>query len=250
MIRIRGLTKRFGKKTAVDGLHLEVHPGEIFGLLGPNGAGKTTTFKMAVGLLRPDRGTVEICGHDVGREPREAKACVGFVAEDPILYDKLTGWEFLELVCYLWSVPRREGEARARRLLALFGLEEDAGKLIEAYSKGMRRKIALAGALIHDPPVLILDEPTEGLDPPAATLVRELLRTLAERGKTILLASHRLEIAERFCHRVGVMDRGKLLAVGPMEELAAEGSLEELFLKLVGTDGDVILAYLEAEGGA
>ncbi len=253
MIKLSGLTRRYGATLAVDSLDLELQPGEIFGFLGPNGAGKTTTFKMVVGLLRPDQGTVEVCGYDIKGQERQAKACIGFVADDPFLYDKLNAVEFLELVCALWSVHRREGEERARRLLELFDLADVRGDLINTYSKGMKRKIALAAALIHDPQVLILDEPTDGLDPPAARMVRDLLRELADRGKTVFLSTHILEIAERFCDRVGIIDRGKLVAVGPVKELLVEhreASLEELFLKLVGGDKQQeILAYLEKTGG-
>ena len=253
MIKLTGLTRSYGTTLAVDRLDLELQPGEIFGFLGPNGAGKTTTFKMAVGLLRPDQGMAEICGFDIKQEERKAKTCLGFVADDPFLYDKLNAVEFLELVCYLWSVPRREGEERAKRLLKLFDLDAVRGDLIDTHSKGMKRKLALAAALIHDPQVLILDEPTDGLDPPAARMVRDLLRELADRGKTIFLSTHILEIAERFCDRVGIIDQGKLVAVRPVEELLVErreASLEELFLKLVvGDKQKEILAYLEKTSG-
>lgn len=243
------LTRHFGPKVAVDGISLQIKAGEIFGLLGPNGAGKTTTFKMIVGLLRPTRGTVRVCGFDIQGESRQAKACIGFVADDPFLYEKLTAVEFLELVCALWSVPRHEGERRAEHLLKLFDLWDVRGHTIGTYSKGMRKKLAIAGALIHDPPVLIIDDLTEGLDALSVRMVRDLLRALAGRGKAILISTHILEIAERFCDRVGIIDQGKLVAVGPVQELLVErreASLEDLFIKLVGGEkSQEIAAYLE-----
>jgi ABC-2 type transport system ATP-binding protein len=252
LIELNQLTRRYGATLAVDNLTLELRPGEIFGFLGPNGAGKTTTFKMAVGLLRPDSGSVKICGFDIKQEERQAKACIGFVADDPFLYEKLNAEEFLELVCALWNVSRMDGEKRAERLLRLFDLYNVRADLIDTYSKGMKRKIALAAALIHDPKVLILDEPTDGLDPAAARMVRDLLRELADRGKTVFLSTHILEIAERFCDRVGIIDQGRLVAIGSVDELLVrrrEESLEDLFLKLVGGDKqDEISAYLEKIG--
>lgn len=248
-LRLADLTRYFGQKRAVDAVDLDVQFGEIFGLLGPNGAGKTTTLKMIVGLLRPSHGTVYVLGHDIQRAPREAKAQLGFVADEPFLPGNLNTMEFLELVCALWSVPRREGERRAERLLKLFDLWDTRGNMIGTFSRGMRRKLSLAGALIHDPQVLILDDLTEGLDPPSVRMTRDLLRELANRGKAVLISTHILQIAERFCDQVGIMDQGRLVAVGSVQELLTEQravGLEDLFMKLVGRDkSQEIAAFLE-----
>lgn len=210
LIRFDGLTRCYGETVAVRELNLAVNAGEVYGLLGPNGAGKTTALKVAVGLLRPTAGTVEICGYDIRTHPRQAKARLGFVPDSPLLVDKLSAVEQLELVATLWGVPRKLGERRADELLALFGLTDVAHDRIETYSRGMRKRLALAAALMYDPQVLILDEPTEDLDPPTARLVRELLGELARRGRAVLIATHLLAVAEKFCDRVGILHQGQL----------------------------------------
>jgi len=213
------LTRRYGEFTAVEALDLEVRAGELFGFLGPNGAGKTTTLRMLVGLLRPSAGEVAVAGHSLAAAPEAARARLGFVPETPFLYDRLTAREFLALCAALYDVPADVAGRRAAALLALLELLPAADALIESYSHGMRQKTALAGALIHDPDVLFLDEPTVGLDPRSARVIKDLLRALCDRGKTVFLSTHVLEIAERLCDRVGILHHGRLVALGTMEEL-------------------------------
>lgn len=239
MIRVEQLCKRFGALTAVDGLNLEVQPGELFGFLGPNGAGKTTTIRMLTGLLRPTAGWVVIGGYDIQREPVRAKALLGYVPDEPVLYEKLTGREFLTFMADLYRVDRSRRNERIPELLELFGLSECADELIQSYSRGMRQKLAVAGALVHEPRVLILDEPTVGLDPRGARVLKDVLRALIGRGVTVFMSTHVLEIAEHMCTRVGIIDWGPLIACGTMEELRAQAredsaTLEDIFLKLTG----------------
>jgi ABC-2 type transport system ATP-binding protein len=238
-IHATNLAKRFGPLTAVDDLSLSVYAGEVFGFLGPNGAGKTTTIRMFAGLVQPTSGAASVAGFDVVAEAQEVKRRVGYVAETPYLYPKLSGREFLEFLGGLFEVPPRTVRTRAERLLALFELADKANDLVETYSHGMRQKLALAGAILHEPPVLFLDEPTSGLDPRSARLVKDLLVALVERGHTVFLSTHVLEIAQHLCHRVGIIDRGRLIATGTLDELRqnahdAAGSLEDIFLQLTG----------------
>jgi len=238
LIRTEHLARSFGSQWAVRDLNLMVRGGEIFGFLGPNGAGKTTTIKMIVGLLRPTAGRVEIDGHDVQNEMIQAKAACGYVPDEPNLYLKLSGRELLRFVADLYEVDRSLREHRIQELLRLFDLSEAADDLIDSYSHGMRQKAALAAALIHDPKVLVLDEPTVGLDPKSARLIKDILRQLAGRGAAIFLSTHILEIAEPMCDRIGIINHGELVAVGTMAELRALGagtsSLEDIFLNLTG----------------
>ena len=239
IIQASGLTKRFGKLTAVRELTLEVGAGQVFGFLGPNGAGKTTTIRMLTGLVRPTSGSALVAGYDVTLEPREVKRRVGYLAETPYLYPKLSGREFLSFMAGLYEVPAAVARQRASRLLNLFELADRADELVEAYSHGMRQKLALAGAMLHEPPVLFLDEPTSGLDPRSARLVKDLLVALVERGHTVFLSTHVLEIAEQLCHRVGIIDRGQVVATGTLDELRQQAqrnaySLEDIFLQLTG----------------
>ncbi|TME96545.1 MAG: ABC transporter ATP-binding protein [Chloroflexi bacterium] len=239
IIQASGLTKRFGKLTAVRELTLEVGAGQVFGFLGPNGAGKTTTIRMLTGLVRPTSGSALVAGYDVTLEPREVKRRVGYLAETPYLYPKLSGREFLSFMAGLYEVPAAVARQRASRLLNLFELADRADELVETYSHGMRQKLALAGAMLHEPPVLFLDEPTSGLDPRSARLVKDLLVALVERGHTVFLSTHVLEIAEQLCHRVGIIDRGQVVATGTLDELRQQAqrnaySLEDIFLQLTG----------------
>jgi ABC-2 type transport system ATP-binding protein len=240
MIQTTNLTKHYGTLAAVQGLNLGVQQGELFGFLGPNGAGKTTTIRMIVGLLRPTAGTVNVAGHDVQREPLAVKRAVGYLAQTPPLYERLTGREFLRFLGGLYGLDDEQIEARAERLLTLLELADKADHLIESYSGGMRQKIGLCGALLHEPPVLVLDEPLTGLDPYSARRVKDLLRELVRQGRTIFLSTHVIEIAERVCDRVGILDQGQLVAVGSIEALraqarsSAETTLEDLFLQLTG----------------
>ncbi len=249
MIETRALAKNYGEILAVDHLDLTVPPGEIFGFLGPNGAGKTTTIKMLVGLLRPTRGQALIGGYDIQRQPLQAKALIGFVPDTPFLYEKLTGQEFLQFIARLYDLEPVVATRRAEELFRLFDLEERASDLIQSYSHGMRQKIALSAALLHEPRVFFLDEPTVGLDPKSARQVKDLLRHLAERGTAIFMSTHILEVAERMCDRVGIIDQGRLIACGTMDELrqaGGTGTLEDIFLQLTGGAEVAELArYLE-----
>jgi ABC-2 type transport system ATP-binding protein len=252
-IGLRGLTKFFGERAAVDGMSLDVAPGELFGFLGPNGAGKTTTIKLLVGLLRPSLGTAALCGYDVVEQAREARAVAGYCPDTPALYDKLTGREQMRLVADLYRVPRSLQAQRAAPLLDSLGLAGRADDLIQAYSRGMRQKLSLACALLHDPRVIFLDEPTVGLDPAGARLLKDVLRGLCAQGRTVFLSTHVLEIAELLCDRVGVVRDGRLVAVGTPRELRdanGEASLEDAVLRLVGdSDGGDLRPLLRALDG-
>ena len=232
-----GLRKTYGPLEAVKGVNLQVREGEIMGFLGPNGAGKTTTIKMLTGLLTPTAGTARICGYNIQAQPIQAKSCIGYVPDTPNLYGKLNAWEFLRFMGRLYRVPSAQLETRAAELLKLFDLEEAAGDLLEGDSHGMQQKRALAGAPVHHPQVLFLDEPTVGLDPKSARLIKALLRQIADRGNAVFFSTHILEIAERMCDRVAIINKGEIIAVGTMEELragGASGSLEDIFLDLTG----------------
>jgi ABC-2 type transport system ATP-binding protein len=249
-IRASGLTKRFGKFAAVSDVSLDVGAGEVFGFLGPNGAGKTTTIRMLAGLVRPSSGSALVAGFDVAAEPRQVKRRVGYLAETPYLYGKLSGREFLAFMGGLYEVPPALARSRAERLLSLFELADKADDLAESYSHGMRQKLALAGAMLHEPPVLFLDEPTSGLDPRSARLVKDLLVALVERGHTVFLSTHVLEIAEHLCHRVGIIDHGQVVATGTLDELRHQAhveayTLEDIFLQLTGgSEERELAAYL------
>jgi len=250
IIQACGLTKRYGKLVAARDVTFEVGAGQVFGFLGPNGAGKTTTIRMLTGLVRPTSGTAQVAGFDVQSEPLEVKRRVGYLAESPYLYPKLSGREFLGFMGGLYQVPAAVARQRAARLLSLFELSDKADELVETYSHGMRQKLALAGALLHEPPVLFLDEPTSGLDPRSARLVKDLLVGLVARGHTVFLSTHVLEIAEQLCHRVGIIDRGQVIATGTLDELRQQAqqeaySLEDVFLQLTGgTEDRELAAYL------
>lgn len=237
MIQTFDLGKDYGSLAAVKHLNLTVNPGELFGFLGPNGAGKTTTIRMLTGLLRPTSGTATVAGHDILREPLEVKAAIGYLAENPFLYDKLTGREFINLLADLYRVPQTGRQARVQQLLDLFDLVDKADELIGSYSHGMRQKIGLSGVLVHNPRVIFLDEPTTGLDPRSARLVKDILKGLTAKGVTVFMSSHILEIVEHMCDRVAIINNGELVAVGSIDELrsqASGSSLEDIFLSLTG----------------
>lgn len=236
-VDLQGLTKLYGGVAAVDDLWLRVEPGQIVGFLGPNGAGKTTTLRMLTGLLKPTRGVALVAGHDIVRDAIEAKRRIGYVPDGPYLYEKLTGREFLEFVAGLYGVPQAVARRRSGDLLALFDMEEKAGEMIEGYSHGMRQKLGVVAALQHDPTVLFLDEPTGGLDPRSARALKDLLLAMAREGRTVMLSTHVLEIAEQMCDRLAIIDHGRLIAEGTMAELRRGGtaSLEDLFLRLTGS---------------
>ena len=236
-LEIRGLKKIFDRP-AVDGLDLVVRAGEFYSLLGPNGAGKTTTLRMVAGLLRPDAGTIEVNGIDALNDPVSAKQIMAWVSDEPMIYDKLTPYEYLEFVAGLWGVDSRLAERRATELIDWLGLGPHAHERCEGFSKGMRQKVALAGALVHEPKLIILDEPLTGLDARAARLVKDALLARVRQGCTVIMTTHILEVAERMAERIGVISRGRLIAEGTLEELRKQSgssntSLEDVFLTLV-----------------
>jgi ABC-2 type transport system ATP-binding protein len=239
-LAVRGLTKHFDRP-AVDGLDLTIRSGEFYALLGPNGAGKTTTLRMVAGLLRPDAGTVSLLGIDALKDPVRAKQIMAWVSDEPMIYDKLTPLEYLEFVAGLWGSDPAASERAARDLLASLGLAAHLDERCERFSKGMRQKVALAGALVHDPRLIILDEPLTGLDAVSARHVKGLLQERVRGGDTVIMTTHILEVAERMADRIGVIANGKLIAEGTLDELRQwngenHASLEETFLALVESD--------------
>ena len=242
-LELAGLVKRFDRP-AVDGLNLNVRTGEFYALLGPNGAGKTTTLRMIAGLLRPDAGSIRVGSLDALADPAAAKRMMAWISDEPMIYDKLTPCEYLEFVAGLWGVAPAAAQTRARELLDWLDLLPHAQERCEGFSKGMRQKVALAGALIHEPRLIILDEPLTGLDAGSARQVKSVLRERVQRGGTVIMTTHILEVAERMADRIGVIARGKLIAEGTLDELrlkagrnesvaAAGASLEDTFLALV-----------------
>ncbi|MDE1147070.1 MAG: ABC transporter ATP-binding protein [Azospirillaceae bacterium] len=236
-LEVRGLAKSFGRP-AVRGLDLTIAPGEFYGLLGPNGAGKTTTLRMIVGLLAPDAGTVRVFGIDALADPIAAKRQIAWLPDEPLIYDKLTPLEFLEFVAGLWGVPAADALARADELLHRLDLWEHRAERCEGFSRGMKQKTALAGALIHNPRLLILDEPLTGLDAAIAREVKDILTERVKAGATIILTTHILDVAERLVGRIGIIRDGQLLAEGTLAELRgrvgrSDSTLEEVFLDLV-----------------
>ena len=234
---IQALSKRFDRP-AVDKLDLKVRRGEFYGLLGPNGAGKTTTLRMVAGLLKPDAGSISIFGIDALTDPVEAKRITAWVSDEPMIYDKLTPTEYLEFVAGLWSIEPAEAERRANELIGWLGLSPHAHERCEGFSKGMRQKVALAGALVHDPMLIILDEPLTGLDAGSARQVKTVLRERVTAGGTVIMTTHILEVAERMADRIGVIAGGRLIAEGTLDELRlkagkGDSSLEDTFLTLV-----------------
>jgi ABC-2 type transport system ATP-binding protein len=239
VIRLRELSKRYGKFTAVDSIDLDVPRGELFGLLGPNGAGKTTTLRMIAGILRPTSGSVLMGGVDMHAHPLAAKARLGYIPDRPFVYDKLTAGEFLRFAAALYGQQGPAVEQRSDELLELFELTPWKNELTESLSHGMRQKLIISGALVHRPEIIVVDEPMVGLDPKSARLLRELLRQFVDRGGTVLMSTHTMEVAEAMCDRIAIFHHGRIVALGTMEELRRETSsgdmrLEELFLKLTG----------------
>jgi ABC-2 type transport system ATP-binding protein len=237
MISLIHLTKRFGRLTAVSDVTVEIPAGEIFGFLGPNGAGKTTTIKMMAGILQPTEGTIVIDGKDLAEDPVGAKQVTGFIPDRGFLYEKLTGIECLQFVASLYSMDQSRTEVRIRELVALFEMDGWAGDLIESYSHGMKQRLVMSAALIHEPKVIVVDEPMVGLDPKGGKLVKSIFRSLASNGVSIFMSTHTLAIAEEMCNRIGIIHEGCLIAVGTAAELrqkaGAEGrDLEAVFLKL------------------
>ncbi|MDT8340038.1 MAG: ABC transporter ATP-binding protein [Longimicrobiales bacterium] len=241
LLRLRGVHKRYGAFEAVRGIDLEVYPGEVFGFLGPNGAGKTTTIRMVAGVLEPSAGEVRLGGFDLGREPERAKALLGYIPDRPYLYEKLSGREFLRFVAGLWGAAGPAAEERGERLLRLFSLEEWGDELIESYSHGMRQKLLITSALLHQPRLIVVDEPMVGLDPRSARILKDLFRAFADEGGAVFLSTHTLEVAEALCDRIAILSRGEVIARGTMAELRALGEgetdarLEDIFLRVTGS---------------
>jgi ABC-2 type transport system ATP-binding protein len=233
---IDGVTKRFGAKVAVHDLSLTLQAGEIFAFLGPNGAGKTTTLKMTIGLLRPNVGQVMVCGHPTDREDSVAKQHLAYVPDQPFIYDKLTGREFIQFTRDMYGVPVDLAEQRLAELNKDMALSDFLDRLCETYSHGMKQKVALAAALIHNPSVLVVDEPMVGLDPRTARSLKELFREHAARGGTVFMSTHTLDVAEQVADRIGIINHGKLIALGTLAELRQQsrmdGRLEDIFLRL------------------
>lgn len=238
MIEISKLTKDYGTTVAVNKLNLNIAAGDIYGFIGPNGAGKTTTIRMMGGILAPTSGDIIIGGVNMRQDPVKVKKTIGFVPDRPFLYEKLTGMEFLRFSADLYDVNRDTFSQKAKNLLQQFALWNWADELIEAYSHGMKQRLIIASALLHDPPILIIDEPMVGLDPQAVHMVKDILKDLAARQTTIFISTHTLSIAEDLCHRIGLIHKGTLLAEGSLEELQSiaklgEARLEEVFLTII-----------------
>lgn len=248
MIQLEHLSKRFGAFTAVHDLNLNIAEGEIFGFLGPNGAGKTTTIRMMMGLLRPTTGRVILGGHDLAVDPLSAKAISAFVPDRPYIYEKLTGREFLSFVGGLYQVPSDQCQERIEESLSFFSLVDWGDELIESYSHGMKQRLVVASALLHDPQIIVVDEPMVGMDPIGTRLFKALLRSLTLKGKTIFMSTHSLEVAEELCDRIGIILGGKMIALGTLDELqrqaGSEARLEDIFLKL--TAAPDMLEVIEA----
>jgi ABC-2 type transport system ATP-binding protein len=241
MIRLKGLTKRFKQVTAVDNVSLMVAPGEIYGFLGPNGAGKTTTIKMLAGIIRPTSGSIFIDGLDLLKHPIEVKARVGFIPDRPFLYEKLTGLEFMSFMANLYGFNGATREKRIQQFLELFELTEWAEELVGSYSHGMKQRLIMSAALLHEPRVFIVDEPLVGLDPKGARLIKRIFARLKRSGLTVFMSTHTLEVAEELCDRIGIIQKGELLAEGTVAELKElagqeDPRLESIFLRLTGAE--------------
>ena len=235
MITTHGLSKRYGQKLALDNLNLDVMKGELFCFLGPNGAGKTTTIKLMTGLLHPTAGRVEICGIDIQDNPTAAKQVIGYIPDQPFLYDRLTGREFLHFVACLYNQTDGLMDGKMAGLLDLFGIEDIIDQLIDGYSHGMRQKLSFCAAFLHDPQVIIVDEPWVGLDPKSIKLLKRHLREKTREGMTVFMSTHTLSIAEEISDRIGIISEGKLVAIGKVEEIKAMSQseqFEDVFLDL------------------
>lgn len=251
MITTENLSRSYGNKAALVGLNLTVEPGEILGFLGPNGAGKSTTVKILTGMIHPDAGRALVAGFDVVAQPMEVKKRIGYVPETAALYDGLTGGEYLELIACLYHIDSKTAAARRSELLELFGLLGNENDRMSEYSKGMRQKVAIIAAMMHRPEVLILDEPLDGLDANAAMIVKELLKQMAHQGKTVLFCSHILDVVDRMCSKIVIINHGRLVASGTSDDLkhqTGEASLEAAFGKLTGGQdvGRVAADFLSA----
>ena len=237
MIQLKNITKRYANFLAVNELNLSVDKGEVFGFIGPNGAGKTTTIKMMGGIMEPTSGTVTIAGINMQEQPENAKRKIGFIPDRPYLYEKLTGMEFLKFTADLYGVGQNGFHSKAAKNLKMFSLADWSDELIESYSHGMKQRLIMAAALLHDPEVIIVDEPMVGLDPAAIMMVKKLFRQLAEKGAAIFMSTHTLKVAEDICDRIGIINKGKLIASGTTSDLQRDANvtsadLEQVFLNL------------------
>jgi ABC-2 type transport system ATP-binding protein len=253
MLRLEGVTKKYGPFKAVNGVDLSVPKGRIFGFLGPNGAGKTTTIRMIAGVLLPSSGRVVIGGDDLATEPEKAKSRIGYIPDRPYLYEKLSGGEFIRFVAGLWGTDGKATEERAKRLLQLFNLAEWENELIESYSHGMRQKLLISSALIHQPELIVVDEPMVGLDPKSARILKDLFKTYVSNGGTVFLSSHTLEVVEVLCDSIAIIHEGNIIAQGTMDDLrqqsdAGGAHLEEIFLKVTGGEevADIVASLQDA----
>jgi ABC-2 type transport system ATP-binding protein len=242
VIRLEALTKRYGAHEAVRNLSLHVPAGELFGFLGPNGAGKTTTIKMIAGLLRPTSGRIEIAGHDLASHPVEAKGALGFIPDRPFLYEKLSALEFMKFVAGIYGFDVGALNGRIDELLTLVELHQVRSQLIESFSHGMKQRLVMASAFLHQPQVMVVDEPMVGLDPRGARLIKQVFREYCDSGHSVFVSTHTLEVAQELCDRIGIILRGELVALGTIDELKAKAEtkgqdLEEIFLKLTGGEG-------------
>ncbi len=261
LLRASGLCKRYGSFPAVQDLDLNLRRGEIYGLLGPNGSGKSTTIRMLTGILAPTSGSINIAGHDLTKEPEKAKAAIGYVPDEPLLYEKLSAVEFLEFIAELYDVPRSVRSPRIQSLLNTLDLSHKSADLIQSYSRGMKQKISIAAALLPEPQILIMDEPVTGLDPISARILKGILRRMARNGKAVIMSTHLLEIAEHLCDRIGILAEGTLMAEGTMEELSSmsrqadfsgasheNATLEDIFIQLAaGEEHKELIQSLEDE---
>jgi ABC-2 type transport system ATP-binding protein len=241
MIELKSITKKYGNFRAVDNLNLTVEKGELFGFIGPNGAGKTTTIKMIGGILAPSSGTVTVAGIDMQKQPEAAKRKIGFIPDRPYLYEKLTGMEFLRFTADIYGVPDRIFDKRAHENLEMFSLSDWSAELIESYSHGMKQRLIMSAALLHDPQVIIVDEPMVGLDPMAIMLVKDLFQRLAREGVTVFMSTHTLAVAEETCDRIGIIHKGHMIASGTTADLQREANvsdadLERIFLNLTSVE--------------
>ena len=244
MINIKNLTKHYGNLTAVSALSLNIPAGECFGFLGPNGAGKTTTIKLLAGLLKPNEGTIEIGGYDVQRDPQKVKGIIGYIPDKPFIYEKLTGGEFLDFIAELYQVNEDFVKEKREELLNLFAIKDFENELVESYSHGMRQKLVITAALIHNPKVIIVDEPMVGLDPKGMRQVKEIFKQLTKSGVTIFMSTHTMSVAQEMCHRIGIINKGKLIALGNMNDLQKQAQvssgLEDVFLQLTSSETHVL----------
>lgn len=232
MLRIENLTKTYGEKVAVNNLSLHIKPGEIYGFIGHNGAGKTTTLKACVGIHQFDSGEIFIDGHSIKNEPVEAKSVLAYIPDNPDLYNYMTGIGYLNFIADIFKVDKELRNERIHRFADTFGIERDLGEAVSAYSHGMKQKLAIISALIHDPKLMILDEPFVGLDPKATHSLKEIMADTCQRGGAIFFSTHVLEVAEKLCHKIAIIKGGNLIKSGTMEEVKGDDSLEEVFLEL------------------